>query len=128
MLGERGSVGLGPPGLVLPASSACGAGVHALVAAAEDAPLDSHRHLRFPDGVFVPRPASVGYGERRMTTALSIFLKELKVSAGTPKTADNTRGGSLLTDSPMPMLSLFSGALVFWMIVMFMSAGPRFSK
>jgi hypothetical protein len=45
--------------------------------------------------------------------ALSIFLKELNVSAGTPKTADNTRGGSLLRDSPMPMLSLSSGALVF---------------
>ena len=28
----------------------------------------------------------------------------------------------------MPMLSLFSGALVFWMITIFMSAGPRFSK
>jgi hypothetical protein len=34
-----------------------------------------------------------------MTIALSIFLKELNVSAGTPKTADNTRGGSLLRDS-----------------------------
>jgi hypothetical protein len=48
-----------------------------------------------------------------MTIALSIFLKELNVSAGTPKTADNTRGGSLLRDSPMPMLSLSSGALAF---------------
>jgi hypothetical protein len=34
-----------------------------------------------------------------MTIAVSIFLKELNVSAGTPKTADNTRGGSLLRDS-----------------------------
>jgi len=48
-----------------------------------------------------------------MTIALSIFLKELNVCAGTPKTADNTRGGSLLRDSPMPMLSLSSGALAF---------------
>jgi hypothetical protein len=47
-----------------------------------------------------------------MTIALSIFLKELNVDAGTPKTADNIRGGSLLTDAPMPTLSLASGALV----------------
>jgi hypothetical protein len=45
-----------------------------------------------------------------MTIALSIFLKELNVSAGTPKTADNTRGGSALRDSPMPMLSLPFGS------------------
>jgi len=62
-----------------------------------------------------------------MTIALSIFLKELNVSAGTPKTADNTRGESLLRDSPMPMLSLSSGALVFWMITILISAGPRFT-
>jgi hypothetical protein len=48
-----------------------------------------------------------------MVTALSNFLKELKVSVGTPKTADKTVGGSLLKDSPTPMLSLSSGALVF---------------
>ncbi|MBB5166445.1 hypothetical protein [Mycobacterium sp. AZCC_0083] len=48
-----------------------------------------------------------------MTIALSIFLKGLNVVSGTPKTADNTRGGSALRDSPMPMLSLCSGALVF---------------
>ena len=63
-----------------------------------------------------------------MVIALSIFLKGLNVSAGTPKTADKTLGGSLLRDSPMPMLSLDSGALVFWMITMVMSSGPRFSK
>jgi len=39
-----------------------------------------------------------------MTIASSNFLKELKVFSGTPKMADKTRGGSLLIDSPMPML------------------------
>jgi hypothetical protein len=48
-----------------------------------------------------------------MTIALSIFLKELNISAGTPKTAANTRGGSLLRDSPMPMLSLADVVFVF---------------
>ena len=63
-----------------------------------------------------------------MTIELSIFVKDSNVSAGTPNTADNTRGGSLLIDSPMPMLSLSSDALVFWMITIFISAWPRFSK
>jgi hypothetical protein len=35
--------------------------------------------------------ASVGQGDRRMTIALSIFLTELNVTAGTPNTADSTR-------------------------------------
>jgi hypothetical protein len=48
-----------------------------------------------------------------MTIGLSNFLKEPNVASGTPKTADNTRGGSALRDWPMPMLSLSSGALVF---------------
>ncbi len=41
-----------------------------------------------------------------MVSDLSIFLNELNASAGTPNTADSTRGGSLLIDAPIPMSSL----------------------
>src|SRR5580693_1244940 len=75
-----------------------------------------------------PQPRRVYLCDRRMVTALSNFLKELNVSAGTPKTADKTVGGSLLKDSPTPMLSLSSGALVFWMISTSRFPVPRFSK
>ena len=51
--------------------------------------------------------------DRRMTTASSIFFNEVNVSGGTPKTADKTRGGILLRDWPIPILSSPSGALVF---------------